>query len=85
MGAATPIQLTESAKDCLYPFWSPDGTRLYYISEQALWSVNASGGPSEKVLDNVAQASIAPDGRTFAALRREGKTYAIWTGSLPQP
>jgi len=82
-GVATPIQLTESAKHCFFPFWSPDGTRLYYISEEALWSVNPSGGPSEKVLDNVAQAAIAPDGRTFAALRREGNRYAIWTGSFP--
>ena len=82
-GAAMPSQLTRLAKDCFFPFWAPDGSRVYFISEQSLWSVGATGGTPEKVLDNVAQAAIAPDGRTLAALRADGSTYSIWTGSIP--
>ena len=82
-GAAMPSQLTRLAKDCFYPFWAPDGSRVYFISEQSLWSVGATGGTPEKVLDSVAQAAIAPNGRTLAALRADGSTYSVWTGPVP--
>ncbi|HYP04659.1 MAG TPA: protein kinase [Bryobacteraceae bacterium] len=82
-GAAMPSQLTRLDQDCFFPFWSPDGSRVYFISEQALWSVGATGGSPQKVLDNVAQAAIAPDGKTLAALRADGSTYSLWTGAIP--
>jgi Tol biopolymer transport system component len=78
-----PSQLTRLTKDCFYPFWAPDGSRVYFISEQSLWAVGATGGTPEKVLDNVAQAAISPDGRTLAALRSNGAAYSVWTGSIP--
>jgi Tol biopolymer transport system component len=56
---------------------------VYFISEQSLWSVGATGGTPEKVLDNVAQAAISHDGKTLAALRADGSTYSLWTGAIP--
>jgi Tol biopolymer transport system component/tRNA A-37 threonylcarbamoyl transferase component Bud32 len=79
-GAPMPAQLTRAQRDCWYPFWSPDGARVYFTSERSLWSVGATGGTPEKLLDNVMQAAISPDGRTLAALRGEGNTFSLWTG-----
>jgi len=81
-GASTPAQLTRSTKDCFFPFWSPDGIRIYYISEQSLWSVGATGGTPAKILDNVAQAAIANDGQTFAVLRGAQNSYSLWIGDI---
>jgi eukaryotic-like serine/threonine-protein kinase len=81
-GTSIPAQLTRSSKDCFFPFWSPDGIRIYFISEQTLWSIGATGGSPEKILDNVAQAAIAADGQTLAALRGGESTFEIWTGSI---
>jgi Tol biopolymer transport system component len=73
----------------MFPFWSPDGARLYYIAEhngrQALWSINIAGGTPEAELDNVAQAAISPDGRMLALLRQEtgSAAYSLWTASPP--
>ena len=81
-GASTPAQLTRSTNDCFFPFWSPDGIRIYFISEQTLWSIGATGGTPEKILDNVAQATVANDGHTLAVLRGAQNAYAIWTGDI---
>ncbi len=64
---ATP--LTHAGDDCLFPFWSPQGTRVYYVSGNKLWSVGASGGSPEMLWDNVSRAAVSGDGRTFALLR----------------
>jgi Tol biopolymer transport system component/tRNA A-37 threonylcarbamoyl transferase component Bud32 len=77
-------QLTRAPDDCLHAFWSPDGARVYYISEAhgqpSLWSVSATGGTPELVLQDVVRAAVAPDdGRTFAFLRSDGH---LWLGEL---
>jgi eukaryotic-like serine/threonine-protein kinase len=80
--ASMPAQLTRLPDDCLYSFWSPDGARIYFISDKALWSVGATGGTPEKILNNVVQAAVAPDGRTIAALRADRSAFRLWSGSL---
>jgi Tol biopolymer transport system component len=81
--AIAPTQLTRAAADCLYPFWSPDGLRVYYISEAhgqlSLWTVGTTGGTPQLVLQDVARAAVAPDGRRFALLRSDGH---LWIGEL---
>ena len=82
-GSFAPTQLTNSAVDCLHPFWSPDGVRVYYIADAhgqpSLWSVGATGGSPQLVLQDVARADVAPDGRSFALLRSDGR---LWLGEL---
>jgi len=71
-------QVTHSATTCGSPFWAPDGSTIYYHSGNALWSVPASGGTPEQVLDGVGSATIHPDGKTVAFIR-DGK---LWVGAL---
>jgi serine/threonine protein kinase len=71
-------QLTHAADPCIQPFWSPDGTTIYYISHGNLWSVGASGGTPELVMENASSAALHPDGKTVAFLR-DGK---LWAGPL---
>jgi Tol biopolymer transport system component len=78
-------QVTRSAVDCLFPFWSPDGSRIYYISadeaKPSLWVVNATGGAPELVSPNVVSAAISPNGKTLAMLRGQGPLYHLWLSS----
>jgi Tol biopolymer transport system component len=83
--APTAVALTKSEVSCAYPFWSPDGTRVFYLSgggkpnlassERAaasvLYSIGVSGGAPELVLPDVYRAAISPDGKTLALLRYE--------------
>ncbi len=78
IGGPDAAQLTKSAKSCAWPFWSPDGSTIYYTTTKGLWAVGASGGTPELVLENVASATIHPDGKTFAFLR-DGR---LWVGPL---
>ena len=84
--------ITLCAPDCSTPFWSPDGTRVYYQAQQSLWSVVAVGGAPQMVVSNIAPtsnpASISPDGKTLAFFRREGSIHALYllspSGGIPR-
>ena len=56
-------QITQAAYDCRYPFWSPDGKRLYFISlardRESLWSISAAGALPRSSL----KTSIGPPSR----------------------
>jgi eukaryotic-like serine/threonine-protein kinase len=85
------VQLTQSLEDCATPFWSPDGREIHYISiageRDALWVVNAAGGASRVVLENVVAAALSPDGRQLAFLRDPdesgGSLFRLWLASPP--
>jgi Tol biopolymer transport system component/predicted Ser/Thr protein kinase len=82
IGGSQAAQLTHRTRSALRPFWSPDGSTIYFTSRTedgartSLWSVNATGGPTELVIEGATSAAIHPDGRTFA-FAREGK---LWVG-----
>jgi Tol biopolymer transport system component len=71
--SSVSAQITHAAYDCRYPFWSPDGKRLYFISlardRDSLWSISAAGGTPEVVIEDVIRAAISPDAKTIAFLR----------------
>jgi Tol biopolymer transport system component len=74
-----PAQLTHSASDSLAPFWSPDNTRVFYISGQALWEMGAAGGTPEMRLRGIRTAHISPDGKTLAFARGEANdSTSLW-------
>lgn len=80
---ATAIQRTQSQDDCFRPFWSSDGTRVYYVASGDLWTIGDSGGSPQKVLSNVANADLSPDGTTLALARRNaGGDESLWTMAL---
>jgi eukaryotic-like serine/threonine-protein kinase len=78
VGSSDAEQLTKSTVDCLQPLWSGDGAAVYYISGGSLWSVAASGGAPQLVLEHVDSATIHPDGKTLL-FARGGK---LWVTSL---
>jgi Tol biopolymer transport system component len=84
-------RITGSLGDCLDPFWSPDGTRLFYTSlagsSLGLWSVGATGGTPQVVVRNATAAALSPDGQTFALLREDAHqgnfSLSLWISSPP--
>jgi serine/threonine protein kinase len=83
LNSSSPAQITKEPEDCFNPFWSPDGTRLYYRSRGNIWSVGAAGGASQVAILNVAadrvgSAVISPDGKTFAFMRAEGRMASLY-------
>jgi serine/threonine protein kinase len=89
IGSSEEAQPRTSRKfDCYDPFWSPDGTEIYFISlsgeHEALWSVNAVTGEPRKLIDNVSVAAASGD--TLALLRSTGgspghETFTLWTAN----
>uniref|UniRef100_Q01WI5 Serine/threonine protein kinase n=1 Tax=Solibacter usitatus (strain Ellin6076) TaxID=234267 RepID=Q01WI5_SOLUE len=80
------VQLTHSQRASISPFWSPDGSRVYYWSQGSLWSVGAAGGAPQLVIQDVATprgpaAAISPDGKTFAFFRHDGPQFAVFLQS----
>jgi Tol biopolymer transport system component/predicted Ser/Thr protein kinase len=67
-------QLTRSGKDCNYPAWSPDGESIYYLADRSLWTIPASGGAAQVVVQDIDAAAIHPDGKTLA-FARDGKLW----------
>ena len=78
IGADGAAQLTHSSKPCSLPFWSKDGSTIYYSSDKSLWAVSASGGTPDLVLANANATAMHPDGKTVM-FARGGK---FWIASL---
>jgi hypothetical protein len=82
--AGEAAQITNAPFRCARPFWSRDGSKIYYQSDNKLWSVTATG--ADKLLGSVdlpastdflAGFSMHPDGTRF--LTSIGKyPYDIW-------
>ena len=74
--SSLPLQLTRSLFDCTNPFWSEEGSRIYFHQQAedtlGLWAVSAAGGGPELIRRNVERASISPDGRTLVFFERVG-------------
>ena len=87
LDALVPSQVTSASTDCRYPFWSADGSRIYYWSASALWSVAPAGGEPRELIRDVAfglpPAALSPDGRTLAFFGSEGPQLAVKLVSLP--
>jgi serine/threonine protein kinase len=95
LDSPTPVQVTRDSHASFFPFWSPDGSRIYYTSSvtssRDLMVVGSGGGTPEVVLPNLGGhffsdgAAISRDGKTLAVFRLDPATgvYSIWTSSPP--
>jgi eukaryotic-like serine/threonine-protein kinase len=91
VGSPLRAQVTHAMFDCQDPFWSPNGTRLYYVSlardRYGLWSTSTVGGDPELVMENVLRAAISPDGKILALMRASDNEYGgantLWLSSPP--
>jgi eukaryotic-like serine/threonine-protein kinase len=67
-----PNQITFlDKKDATRPFWSPDGSLIYFISNLDLCSTSLTGGEPKKILDSVYAATISPNSEIIAYCRIE--------------
>jgi hypothetical protein len=75
VGSSDSTQLTHAKDTWDFPFWSHDGSLIFYKSGGNLWAVAPSGGSSEMVHENVDAAALHPDGNTLVSARA-GKMWA---------
>ena len=91
LDATQGVQLTHALQDCAGPFWSPDGSEIYFISvageHDALWVVGAAGGTARVFMENVTSAALSPDGKTLAFVRERrepaGSVLRLWFATPP--
>jgi serine/threonine protein kinase/dipeptidyl aminopeptidase/acylaminoacyl peptidase len=88
--SAIPVQLTKGQVRATHAFWSPDSTLIYFtgrIGKGELWAVSPSGGRSARILEDLRNAAISPDGKTLAIWRAEESganvKSALWISSPP--
>ena len=90
-GAASepPRQLTGGAKHDSGPVWSPDGRRLFFLSDREegnqLWLIDTDGGEASKLtgmLRGVGEAAWSPDGQwiVFTAMSAPDDDDDLLTG-----
>jgi serine/threonine protein kinase len=73
-GSPNAAQITHGVQSCSAPFWSPDGTTIFYRSAGDWWAIGALGGAPQKAFNSENAAAIHPDGKTLA-LTRHGKLF----------
>ncbi|MCI0606232.1 hypothetical protein L0156_24865, partial [bacterium] len=78
LGSPVSTQVTKHSARCFSPFWSPDGSRIFYLAEDNLWAVGATGGSPRLVIQDTFAATISPNGKTFAFLREEANHSSLW-------
>ena len=75
VGEGRALRLTGDSTDAeSNPVWSPDGTRVFFLSRSGIFSAPAGGGPARPEVpgidtDPVTSATLAPDGRRLAYTR----------------
>ena len=89
-----PTQLTNETQSAWGPLWSPDATRIYFLSgvrpNTSVRSIAVAGGASQRVLDRVYKADLSPDGNTMAVLTtddlgRYQLGFSSPPGAVPTP
>ncbi|HUL79568.1 MAG TPA: protein kinase [Vicinamibacteria bacterium] len=86
--ADSPVQVTRGSNGAESPFWSPDSSRIWFLSAGGIWSVGRAGGEPELVRkEEVDAAALSPDGRTLATWRTTTRgsttTGSVWLSSPP--
>ncbi len=77
-----PRRLTATLDDCGDPHWAPDGTRLVFTRDKALWTINADGTGARPLVVHPAGNSEprwSPDGRRIAFYSRRRGWEHVWT------
>ena len=84
----TPVQVTASEKPVTDPQWSPDGRRLAYVRDEAIWVVEVDGSRHVEVTAHPAGTSTprwSPDGRRLAFVSRRRGWAQVWLIDAPVP
>ncbi len=65
----------------LYPTWSPDGGRLAFAMDGAIWVVDADGGEATQLTAAASydtEPQWSPDGRAIAYVAEQGRTTEVF-------
>lgn len=85
-GVARPLPNTI---DAIFPFWSPDGTKLGFFADDAIKQIDIQTGEVKVLVPGVTYASGASWGKNGTILFSTAGQYLIWrvaeTGGRPQP
>ena len=89
IGSFESAQITRVETGATRPFWSPDGSLIYFFpigtnpAQAALWAVGSTGGTPEKIFDRVESAAAHPDGKTILFVRQR-KFWVARRGEDPR-
>ena len=82
------VQLTASDQPISDPQWSPDGRRLAFVRDGAIWVVDADGSRQVRVTEHPAGNSRprwSPDGHRLAFISRRRGWSQLWLIDAPVP
>lgn len=82
------VQITASEKSVSDPQWSPDGRRLAFLRDGAIWVVDADGSRTVRVTEHPAgnaQPRWSPDGHRLAFVSRRRGWSQVWLIDAPVP
>jgi eukaryotic-like serine/threonine-protein kinase len=96
LDAIAPTELqTLDPTDVIFPFFSADGSRIWYSSSRenrSVWSIGAAGGDPERVINNLGGffaidgAALSPDGKSLVVAKdRENGTGLAISSPPGQP
>jgi len=83
-----PAQVTASELDISDPRWSPDGRRLAFVRDRAIWVVDADGSRQIRVTAHPGgdtRPRWSPDGHRLAFISRRRGWSQIWLIDAPVP
>ena len=82
------VQLTASEKPVSDPQWAPDGRRLAFVRDGAIWVIEVDGSRQVRVTEHPAGNSRprwSPDGRRLAFISRRRGWSQLWLIDAPIP
>lgn len=87
LDAPAPTELAATAGQP-QPAWSSDGTRIFFLGVNGVFSVSRAGGQPARVVNNATAFHLSRDGQILALWRGSraedgGQRFSVWVSSPP--
>ena len=85
LDSAGALQVTHCPSNCGAPAWSADGARILLGMNQSIWSIGATGGAMDRLVQDGSDFALSRLGDKLAFVRREVNpaNAAVWLSSPP--